>query len=765
MPYGFVALTDGTLTATFMEPASNSLLVALNAVGNTDGATWKVTSGSLPQGLSLDVSSGALVGTPPQVTAPTSVKVQVTSVSGMVATANLSVQVSMRATVFDGTSNFVTLPDVATTFGGGASFTGFTLAAWVDVTQNGCYGSLFDLSASNNYTNTIRFGRNCDSGYALANNFSDDSLYSGIWGPNGFNGVENHTKDGALPLNAWHYVAMTQSGNVETIYVDGVAQITFNQDPPVVASRPYSFLGRSSSNNRPLFGGQMADVQVYDRALSAAELGTTQSGNTLPGLVARYLTGHSQATDLSGVAGNAAPSGIFATVPFTVPNVGNFNLAAALTSDNGMCDYSLAQTSDLLYPCSETMDDLLRGNLHDPYATNAVYGYSNLPDLKVGDSVGPDSPKFVGTFVNPKFAIFPALPAGLTFSANGTISGTLVSPEPKTTVHVVTVTDDRGVSVKTEVSMSYMGVAQFADAIRNYNFDTNGIDEMASDILHAGGDLPSGTTWQVASGSLPPGVKMDATGHITGGVVHVGIYPVTLTAMSNGAVVGSGTIKYFVTYVAGVFDGDSFIRLPSNTASTFFDANGSFTGYAIAAWVKFADTRPWEDLWDFAADGNGYDNMYLNRNGGDTTFLAQSTTGSIKGGNIVPGTWTHVAMVMAPSGMLSLYQDGKVVARAQEGVPNNVDRPFSFLGRSIFSDPKFAGQMADVQIYGNPISQSQVQRIMQGDRGTDIRAWYLIGIYTDYDATMAFGAQGAHAAVVNGNVGQALFMPPLAPGN
>jgi len=65
----------------------------LAATGGTSPYTWKITSGSLPTGLSLS-SSGVISGTPTTAGGPTSVTFQVTDNTGTTATSSLSITIS-----------------------------------------------------------------------------------------------------------------------------------------------------------------------------------------------------------------------------------------------------------------------------------------------------------------------------------------------------------------------------------------------------------------------------------------------------------------------------------------------------------------------------------------------------------------------------------------------------------------------------------------------------------------------------------------------
>jgi len=78
--------------------------------------------------------------------------------------------------------------------------------------------------------------------------------------------------DDAVPLGAWSHVAVVREGPTMTLYVNGVAKKSgsFSSHPFVRFSR--LCLGRVNGSTARDFCGQLDDVRVYGRALSAAEV-------------------------------------------------------------------------------------------------------------------------------------------------------------------------------------------------------------------------------------------------------------------------------------------------------------------------------------------------------------------------------------------------------------------------------------------------------------------------------------------------------------
>jgi hypothetical protein len=86
----------------------------------------------------------------------------------------------------------------------------------------------------------------------------------------------------ALPLNAWHHIAFTFSNGTVAGYVDG-APVPLTQNtitPGTLAQYAYGLYLGTDPGIADSFMGALADVRVYNRALSAADIASAAVGCT-----------------------------------------------------------------------------------------------------------------------------------------------------------------------------------------------------------------------------------------------------------------------------------------------------------------------------------------------------------------------------------------------------------------------------------------------------------------------------------------------------
>jgi len=149
----------------------------------------------------------------------------------------------------DGVDDYVS---VANTFR--VTSSDFTLDAWVkgDVSMEG-------------------FGRILDSGYLTG--FALGRYGGGRQVLFEFRGSQQLVSTAEIIDNTWHHVAIVKSGGAATLYTDGVAQGSVPVNPAAPTNTLPLFIGYNpGEGTRGHWKGQLDEIHIYDRALSAAEV-------------------------------------------------------------------------------------------------------------------------------------------------------------------------------------------------------------------------------------------------------------------------------------------------------------------------------------------------------------------------------------------------------------------------------------------------------------------------------------------------------------
>jgi len=156
------------------------------------------------------------------------------------------------------------------------------------------------------------------------------------------------------------------------------------------------------------------------------------------------------------------------------------------------------------------------------------------------------------------------LPAGLTLSNTGVLSGTPTVANPNPTAFFVQVQDSGSPSQSKPLALTIRvpgplvispASGALPDALTNVAYTTA--------LANAGGIGP--VTWSVISGSLPPGMSLSATGVVSGTSGPIGNYAFTVQAMDSGAPQQKATASYTLTIASGFTV--SFAMQPGNTQS------------------------------------------------------------------------------------------------------------------------------------------------------------------------------------------------------
>lgn len=157
----------------------------------------------------------------------------------------------------DGTNDYVSLPA-----GVVSALSNFTIATWVNLDAASTWSRVFDfgsgttsymfLTPSNGANGKVRFAITTSGG----------------------GGEQQITGTAALPTGAWTHVAVTVSGNVGILYVNGVEvgrNSALTLTPASLGSTTQNWIGRSQFSD-PYLNGRVDDFRIYGGALPASDV-------------------------------------------------------------------------------------------------------------------------------------------------------------------------------------------------------------------------------------------------------------------------------------------------------------------------------------------------------------------------------------------------------------------------------------------------------------------------------------------------------------
>jgi hypothetical protein len=171
----------------------------------------------------------------------------------------------------------------------------FTISAWVKPVQNTAWSRVFD------------FGNGTGDYMFLTLSAGGGPIRFAITTTGGGAGEQQINGTGTLPLNTWSHVAVTLSGGTGTLYVNGVAVGTntgMTLNPSDLGTTTQNWIGRSQYPADPYLNGAVDDFQIYDSALSAAQVAALAGGQQGAGNVVSYRFDEASGATAADSSGN-----------------------------------------------------------------------------------------------------------------------------------------------------------------------------------------------------------------------------------------------------------------------------------------------------------------------------------------------------------------------------------------------------------------------------------------------------------------------------
>ena len=190
---------------------------------------------------------------------------------------------SQGSAVFNGTSDYI---ETNTPF----SYTNHTVAAWVYANDTAANKEIFDNRTS------------IGNGFLLYLNSSESILYR-------LNGLTDLTSTNSF-ANDWIFVVGTYDGTTQKLYINGSLDKSQNISTSIITTTD-AIIGRYTQTTTNYYSGNLANVAIWNRALSSDEINSVmwkqyQDLNTaeISGLKAWYSLDSTEVFDWYGYARN-----------------------------------------------------------------------------------------------------------------------------------------------------------------------------------------------------------------------------------------------------------------------------------------------------------------------------------------------------------------------------------------------------------------------------------------------------------------------------
>jgi len=574
---------------------------------------------------------------------------------------------------FDGSNDHVTL--------GNLDVTGYqiTLAAWINA--DSFSGSASRIVAKAN-------------GSGLSNNYWSLTTYSS--GGSNFLGILFKTDSGgtifipssteALEIGEWTHVAAVYNGSTIKLYKNGVEIYSTSVAGDITSGPTIPVWIAGSPSNEKYFDGQIDDVRIYSRSLSAEEIaelyglmghwkmnegtGTTAADSMAFGNDAT-LSGATWITDCTsknvlafdGVSDTAATNAAFdppgiGAVAFWMQASGTPTVRERIFGVNGNWEVRLETTGKISFDLGASP---YAGN--EPFATDVIDDQDRWYHIVAAFNESDDS-----------YEVY----------VNGELQASGISP-------VDLVTQTAGIlSFGTRTGSSENWKGSLRD-FRVYNrwLSNDEISDLSGIIAHWNLEETVGTV------AVDSGVAGNDASYVGAPVLGV-----------DGPFLAK-------TGLAVELDG------ASTSVATGKSLLNNLTEFSLAVWIRPDSVTPNISI----LGQNGLIELGISSQTNQIEFWTNAGGSVAASGYLSLGKWAHVAAV-GDSVSVRLYVNGAEVAAGRSSTANyGSNRAFFKIGEGVLapSGDYFSGRVDDVRVYSRVMCLEEVRALYKGGRPSGVR--------------------------------------------
>lgn len=550
------------------------------------------------------------------------------------------------------------------------------------------------------------------------------------------------------PANTWHHLVMVNLGSSLAIYVDSnLAQQTSSNVTNI--DNAYSFnIGRQEESDTYYFNGQIDNVRVYNRALTANEIKLNHNNSSAL-----------QFSSMSSGSGNTAPPGA-ASQEYCVPGdsspcsppVAEWNMdenTGSLVNDssgnNNTGTFGIGDSSPS-WTIGKYSSGLNFDGVNDYVDMGNGSSLNNLTDLTISAwiNIGNTSPSYRSGIVSRRNGIN----GGLNFDVSGAIEegggrqieifeggGGGIQGATKlsfnTWYHVAAVMQGTSVKLYVNGSLDGSGTTSWTwdsstpvyigniGNINNYLFKGR-IDQVK---IYNYARTPTQIAWDYNKGKPVAWWKFDecqgSTAFDSSGIGNTGSINIGTSGSQNS--LGTCSIGTSAAWTNGAsgklnsslnFDGvDDYVNI-ADTTNSYLDIGQP--GMTISAWIKPKTLSSGEHtivgknspylLWVSSYNGNYYIRSALYKNSDWNVAFSADHSISI-------GVWQHV-VVTYDGAIRKIYINGIQSGNTDTQISGNIDVSNSSLtiGQD-FDSRYFDGQIDDVRLYNYALTPYQIKTL------------------------------------------------------